>query len=90
MRVDNASIGMSNAAEVAVAGIEAIRGGDTAFDLSAVLTCDSSAVAVVLAWQREAQARGARLQLTGLPAGLVSLASVYGVSSLLDLDEATR
>ena len=90
MRVDNASIGMSNAAEVAVAGIEAIRGGDTVFDLSAVLTCDSSAVAVVLAWQREAQARGARLQLTGLPAGLVSLASVYGVSSLLDLDEATR
>ena len=90
MRVDNASIGMSNAAEVAVAGIEAIRGGDTVFDLSPVLTCDSSAVAVVLAWQREAQARGARLQLTGLPAGLVSLASVYGVSSLLDLDEATR
>ena len=88
MRVDNDNIGMNNAADVAVAGIAAIRGGDTAFDLSAVVTCDSSAVAVLLAWQREAQARGARLQLSGLPADLVSLASVYGVSSLLDLDAA--
>lgn len=87
MQVEAADIGMHNAAQIAEAGIEAIRGGDTVFDLSAVRTCDSSAVAVVLAWQREAQARGARLQLTGLPAGLVSLANVYGVAALLSLDE---
>ena len=37
--------------------------------------------------QREAQARGAQLQLSGLPAGLASLATVYGVAPLLDLDE---
>jgi ABC-type transporter Mla MlaB component len=41
---------------------------------------------VVLAWQREAQARGLELQLSGLPAGLVSLAKVYGVEPLLRLD----
>ncbi len=90
MRIDSTDIGMHNAAQIAAAGIEAIRGGDTAFDLSAVLTCDSSAVAVVLAWQREAQARGAQLQLSGLPAGLASLATVYGVAPLLDLDEPGR
>jgi phospholipid transport system transporter-binding protein len=90
MRVDSADIGMNNAAQIAAAGIEAIRGGDTAFDLSAVRTCDSSAVAVVLAWQREAQARGAQLQLSGLPPGLASLATVYGVAPLLDLDEPGR
>jgi phospholipid transport system transporter-binding protein len=90
MRVDAADIGMANAAAIAAAGIGAIRGGDTSFDLSSVRTCDSSAVAVVLAWQREAQARGARLQLTGLPAGLVSLASVYGVAPLIDLEAAAR
>jgi phospholipid transport system transporter-binding protein len=90
MRVDSDDISMKNAAPLAAAGIEAIRGGDTAFDLSAVRTCDSSAVAVVLAWQREAQARGAQLQLSGLPAALASLATVYGVAPLLDLDAARR
>lgn len=87
MRIDNTDIGMNNAAQIAAAGIEAIRAGDSTFDLSAVLTCDSSAVAVVLAWQREAQARGAQLRLSGLPAGLASLATVYGVAPLLDLDD---
>ena len=87
MRVDSTDIGMNNAAQIAAAGIEAIRAGDSTFDLSAVLTCDSSAVAVVLAWQREAQARGAQLRLSGLPVGLVSLATVYGVAPLLDLDD---
>jgi phospholipid transport system transporter-binding protein len=90
MRVDSTDIGMNNAAQIAAAGIEAIRAGDATFDLSAVLTCDSSAVAVVLAWQREAQARGAQLRLSGLPAGLASLATVYGVASLLDFDETGR
>jgi phospholipid transport system transporter-binding protein len=86
MRIEVADIGMNNAADIAAAGVAAIAGGETAFDLSAVRTCDSSAVAVVLAWQREAQARGARLQLSGLPAGLISLAVVYGVAPLLELD----
>ena len=67
----------------------AIRSGDTAFDLSAVRTCDSSAVAMLLAWQREAQARGSELQLSGLPPGLLSLATVYGVAPLLKIDQST-
>ena len=68
----------------------AIRGGDITFDLSAVRTCDSSAVAVVLAWQREAQSRGVELQLSGLPADLLSLATVYGVEPLLRIEPAAR
>jgi phospholipid transport system transporter-binding protein len=90
MRVDSTNLGMSNAAAMATAGIEAIRGGDTVFDLSAVRTCDSSAVAVVLAWQREAQSRGVELKLSGLPAGLLSLATVYGIEPLLRLEPAAR
>ena len=88
MRIDSTDIGMNNAAQIAAAGMEAIRSGDAVFDLSAVRTCDSSAVAVVLAWQREAQARGAQLELSGLPASLASLATVYGVAPLLDIEEA--
>jgi phospholipid transport system transporter-binding protein len=90
MRIEAADIGMQNAAEVSAAGIESIRSGDGAFDLSAVRGCDSSAVAVILSWRREAQARGVPLQFSGLPPGLVSLADVYGVAPLLDLDEAPR
>jgi phospholipid transport system transporter-binding protein len=40
-------------------------------------------VALLLAWQREAQARGARLTLSGLPAALRSLATLYGVDELI-------
>lgn len=83
MRIAATDIGMANAAEIAEAGSESIRSGDGTIDLSAVKTCDSSAVAVVLAWQREAARGGSKLQLTGLPASLLSLAAVYGVDSLL-------
>jgi phospholipid transport system transporter-binding protein len=85
MRLDTTELDMKNAAQVATAGIDAIRAGDSVFDLSAVRTCDSSAVATVLAWQREAEARGVQLQLSGLPAGLISLAKVYGVAPLMNL-----
>ena len=85
MRIDATDIGMGNAAEIVAAGLDAIERGDASFDLSPVATCDSSAVAVVLAWQRAARARGVTLELSGLPAGLASLATVYGVAPLLGL-----
>ena len=88
MRIDAADIGMHNAAQVAAAGIEAIRAGDAVFDLSGVRSCDSSAVAAALAWQREADARGLLLELHNVPAGILSLATVYGVAPLLNLGEA--
>jgi len=88
VRIEATEIDMSNAAQVVAEGVAAIRAGDATFDLSAVRSCDSSAVAAVLAWQREAQALGVKLELSGLPAGLVSLASVYGVASLLKIEGA--
>jgi phospholipid transport system transporter-binding protein len=83
VKIDAASISNENAAALLAAGIDAIRAGDAQFDLSAVRQVDSSAVALLLAWQREAQARGARLTLTGLPAALGSLATLYGVDELI-------
>jgi phospholipid transport system transporter-binding protein len=83
VKIDAASISNENAAALLAAGIDAIRAGDAEFDLSAVRQVDSSAVALLLAWQREAQARGARLALTGLPAALRSLATLYGVDELI-------
>jgi phospholipid transport system transporter-binding protein len=83
MVVDADSIVMENAAAVAQAGLAAIARGDTQFDLAAVRRCDSSAVAVLLEWQRAAAARGATLDVRGAPAAIASLAGVYGVETLL-------
>jgi phospholipid transport system transporter-binding protein len=83
VRIDAGEIGMANAATVAALGRAAIEQGDAQFDLSAVTRCDSSAVAVLLEWQRAAQERGLALSVIAPPAGLVSLATVYGVDDLL-------
>ena len=90
MRIDTADIGMSNAAEVAELGRAAIERGDVELDLAAVQRCDSSLVAVLLDWQRAASARGLALKVTGAPAGVLSLATVYGVEPLLSAVTADR
>ena len=76
---------LANAVQLADLGIAAIQSGDTSFDLSAVRTCDSSALVVLLAWQRTAQATGRALEVSGVPADMLSLATVYGVSSVLPI-----
>jgi phospholipid transport system transporter-binding protein len=51
--------------------------------LSGLSSFDSSAVSAVLAWRRDADRRGMLLQVQGVPAGLDSLAGLYGVEHLL-------
>ncbi len=85
MKVEATDIGMGNATQIAADGVAAIARGDSSIDLSAVQTCDSSAVAVLFAWQREAQARGIALNVSGVPPALLSLAEVYGVEPLLPI-----
>jgi phospholipid transport system transporter-binding protein len=83
MKLDVDSITNENAAALLERGLAAVRDGDVTFDLSGVGAVDSAAVALLLAWQREAAARGTRLVLTGVPEGLAGLAQLYGVQSLL-------
>ncbi len=83
MKLDVARIANDNASALLEQGLAAIRSGDTEFDLSAVKECNTAAVAMVLAWQREASARGGALRLTGLPGNLTSLAQLYGVDELV-------
>ncbi len=52
-------------------------------DFSGVTGVDSSAVALLLEWRRQAAARGKRLEFVNLPAPLVSLAGLYGVEELI-------
>nr|WP_241030597.1 STAS domain-containing protein [Paraburkholderia sp. Ac-20347] len=65
------------------AGLAQIASGATAVDCAPLTQFDSSALAVLLAWQRAASQRGAILSVVNLPAALASLARAYGVDSLL-------
>lgn len=85
MKLDAASITNENAAALLPAGIEAIRSGESVIDLASVREVDSAAVALLIAWQREAQAVGKSLDLTGVPDGVASLAKLYGVDVLLGI-----
>jgi len=52
-------------------------------DFSKVTSVDSSAVALLLDWLRQAKARGTSLQFVNLPASLLALARLYGVAELI-------
>ncbi|MFM0326670.1 STAS domain-containing protein [Caballeronia glebae] len=65
------------------AGLSRIAAGATEVDCAPLTQFDSSALAVLLAWQRAAAARGAALGVVNLPSGLLSLARAYGVDTLL-------
>lgn len=65
------------------AGLQRIAAGAKGVDCAPLAQFDSSALAVLLAWQRAAQARGAAFEIVNLPAGLASLAQAYGVDTLL-------
>ena len=52
-------------------------------DFAAITDVDSSAVALLLEWRREAARRGKTLQFVNLPANLLALAELYGVTGLI-------
>ena len=57
--------------------------GEVTLDASALTQFDSSALAVVLACQRAAKARGCSVTVVGLPPKAQQLAKVYGVAAWL-------
>jgi phospholipid transport system transporter-binding protein len=57
-------------------------------DLGEVTDLDSSLLALLLAWMREARARGATLTFSRLPRELGTLAQLYGVAELIPQDAA--
>ena len=77
------TITVHNAAAVLDAGLRAIASGQNEFDFSEVTVVDSSAVAILVAWQRAANLQRSPLYLINLPASLQSLATLYGIAELL-------
>lgn len=55
-------------------------------DLAGVKRVDSSAVALLLEWLREARARNRQIRYRNVPADLLSIARLCGVEALIPLD----
>jgi len=75
-------------AELYARGARLLGQGEVVFDLEAVPKTDSSALSVMLGWQRAAGAGGVRL--INLPSGLILLAKLYGVLEMLPLGAPTH
>jgi len=74
---------LANVAAALGEGYNAIGAGVRSVDLGGVGELDSSALALLLAWLREAKRRGGDLAFTNLPQGLITIARLYGVADLL-------
>ncbi len=64
-------------------GLQALQGPRLVVDAGPLAVFDSSALAVLLECRREALNRGKDFAVKGLPAGLASMADLYGVDGLL-------
>jgi phospholipid transport system transporter-binding protein len=53
-------------------------------DFAGIDAVDSSAVALLLEWRRQAMRLGKTLEFVNLPANLVALATLYGVEDLIE------
>lgn len=82
LRLDGA-LTMSTAGALVEQGRAKAREGDLRVDLSGVAEADSAALALLLDWLRSARDAGHGFAIDGLPAGLKSLAALYGVDELL-------
>lgn len=57
-------------------------------DLGGITEVDSSAVSMLLEWQRETGRRGRQIQYANIPPKLHNLVRLYGVAELVPLAEA--
>jgi phospholipid transport system transporter-binding protein len=57
--------------------------GDIEVDFSAVTDVDTSALSLIMEWQRRAAAANSQVIFTNLPENLTSLAELYGVTDFI-------
>jgi phospholipid transport system transporter-binding protein len=77
------SLTIANAPEIYAQGLQLVTQANYCVNFSQVEGVDSSAVSIVLAWQRAAQNANKILTLSHLPNSLSSLAELYGVLEFL-------
>ena len=78
-------ITIANVVDVIEQGINLFDRSDLIIDLAQVTEVDSSAVSMLLEWQRKAQKNNRRLRFSNMPESLKNLAQLYGVAELVPL-----
>ena len=86
--VVSGAVTLANVAAVLREGSAAIGEGVRVVDLGEVGELDSSALALLLAWLREAKRQSRDLSFANLPQGLTAIARLYGVADLLPVSQA--
>jgi phospholipid transport system transporter-binding protein len=76
---------LTNASQVLEQGRQFLAEGVRAVDFGEVTEVDSSALALALAWLRDARAAKREIAFANLPEALQTLARLYGVEELLPL-----
>jgi len=79
---------LANVAQLLEEGLQQIRDGARTIDLGEVTELDSSLLAMLLAWLREAKRRNSEVAFANLPQGLETIAQLYGVDGLLPVPGA--
>ncbi len=74
---------LANVTGVLRQGSDELRAGVRTIDLGEVTELDSSLLAVLLAWMREAKRNESEVSFANLPEGLLTIARLYGVDELL-------
>ena len=82
------SVTLANVPAIFEEGRRHIEEGVRVVDLGEVGDIDSSLLAMLLAWLREAKNRNQELAFVNLPEALQTIAKLYGVQSLLPLARA--
>jgi phospholipid transport system transporter-binding protein len=77
---------LDNVAAVLEEGRRHLAEGVRSVDLSEVTEMDSSLLAAMLAWLRDARRSGRELAFANLPQSLSTIARLYGVDGLIPLE----
>ena len=76
---------LQNITGVLQEGLVCVRDGVSIVDLAGISGLDSSLLAALLAWIREARSLDRPIVVASLPQGLTTLAQLYGVEDLLPI-----
>ncbi|MBL8377171.1 MAG: STAS domain-containing protein [Burkholderiales bacterium] len=78
-----ARVRIDDAAALVARGRAAVLAGEATIDLARAVDFDSSLIACLIDWKRQALSRRSDLALINVPPGLRSIASLYGVEATL-------
>jgi len=79
------AVTIENVVKLTELGSAMLNREDWVIDMQQVTEVDSSAVSMLLEWQRRAHRQSGQIQFANLPEALKSLAQLYGVSELIPM-----